>query len=128
MSTIKYSYQSKVASTANAIYWSEKNQAEGEKAERKEANEFITLSDSWSYAHLIIQLKEAMRENVLIVQFQKANGKVTERKATLQVAHINYESKGSKIKQNPLQVKYYEKDSEKFKSFNITRLKFYKAA
>ena len=126
--------RSEIAKAANAIFYSDKNRKakvaylKATTKEEKKATGFISQSESWTYAYFIADLKNELRNNVLFVRFQKTTGEVTERKATLRVEYINYESKGSTRKKNPLQIKYFETDSNCFKSFNVTRLKFYKAA
>jgi WYL_2, Sm-like SH3 beta-barrel fold len=86
-----------------------------------------TLSEALKKGWQVAKCWWAMRKGAVLVSFQKKDGTVTERRATLNDGLYTYEVQGGN-KANPLQVCFYDLTKSAFRSFCAGNLVSYSIA
>jgi hypothetical protein len=76
------------------------------------------LRQAWNVAKLQAWLKKG---GEAVIRFFKEGSDIPEQRAAVAINADNYQVKGADRKRNPLQISYFELNSNKIKSFNAAR-------
>lgn len=81
-----------------------------------------TFSDALKMAWKKINLLKKLKSGIAQFSFKKVDGSIREAVGTLSSDFFSYDSKGSEMKENLLVVKYWDLESNGFRSFKIENL------
>lgn len=91
------------------------------------------VKQGWSFSAAqkrgweVVRFQETIQKGEAIIRFFKEGKDIPEQRIATSINSTNYVSKNTDKKRNPLQVSYFELNSNQIKSFNVTRFDSFRA-